>query len=135
MAIKSFMHIGIYTYNVDKSVDFYTKILGFITTWRGNVMLPGGEVKVATVTLNNCAIELVTPLDCSRINHVDGALQHLALEVDNLEETIADLMSKDIAITEAMSEISYEDGLLHCFIRGPEKERIELVQRLNKGSV
>lgn len=130
MSIKSLMHIGIYCHDVKRAIEFYTEILGFELTWQGKVKLTNGEVDVATVTLNNCSLELVTPVDRSQIKHIDGSLQHLALEVDDLENTIEELAEKRIEITEGVSEISYEGGLKHCFIRGVENERIELVQRL-----
>jgi catechol 2,3-dioxygenase-like lactoylglutathione lyase family enzyme len=123
------MHIGVYTHDLESHIKFYEDVLGFKLTWRGNVPLPGGEAKVATVALGECAIELVIPLDLSRISRIDGAFQHIALEVDNIVETIAVLKEKGVSIAEPLSKITYEGGMLHCFIRGPENERIELAQR------
>ena len=57
-----------------------------------------------------------------------GPVQHFALKVDNLEETILELKNKGIEIKENIEFITYEGGTLHAFIYGPSNERIELAE-------
>jgi len=132
--ITDLMHIGIYTRDPEASIDFYVRGLGFALTWRGIVSHKTGRLPVATLKVGSCAIELVQPSDEKRARRQEGPLQHLALQVDDLDQTIAELGVRGIRVTEGPEDIPYEDGIKHCFIRGPNNERIELCQRRNQGS-
>jgi catechol 2,3-dioxygenase-like lactoylglutathione lyase family enzyme len=128
--IKSLLHIGIYTLNLEESIRFYCDGLGFSLRWQGVVPHPSGQLPVATVVLEDCVIELVHPADESRFHRLEGPVQHLALLVEDLDATLLELASRGITLDEEVSEILYEGGIRHCFIRGPGNERIELGEPL-----
>ncbi len=124
--IIGLLHIGVYTLNLDESIDFYCRYLGFTLRWKGTVPHPTGFLPVATVVLNDCVIELVRPADDERVNTLEGPVQHIALLVENLDEVIVELKNKGLKFDEDVSKIEYEGGIRHCFLRGPSNERIEL---------
>ena len=124
------LHVGIYTLDMEASIRFYCDGLGFALRWKGIVPHETGQLPVATVVLGNCVIELVHPADKSRVHRQEGPIQHIALKVDNLDKTIKELVGKRIPLDEGVSEIQYEGGVRHCFIRGPSNERIELGEPL-----
>ena len=133
MRIGGLHHIGVYTVDRDCSQRFYEDMLGFVTTWSGEVPLPAGIFRAAMMRQGSCCIELVQPPDPSRVGAAHGPVQHIALEVDHIEEAVAALKAKGAvfeseAIT-AMPEFT-QCGVWHIFIKGPSGERIELVENM-----
>lgn len=126
--IEGLMHIGIYTSDVEASIAFYVEKLGFTVTWRGVVNHQTGPLPVATIQAGSCVIELVRPADLARVIPVDGAVQHIALLADDLDETAAELRRRGVALEEEISTIDYEGGVRHFFVRGPSRERIEIAE-------
>lgn len=124
--IKGLMHIGVYTLSLEKSICFYRDILGFDVRWRGLVSHQTGQLPVATLALGDCVIELVQPAEPARVHTEEGPVQHIALHVTELEQVIDGLLQKGLKLEEEITEIDYEGGVRHCFVRGPSHERIEL---------
>ena len=54
-------------------------------------------------------------------------LDHFGLTVDNLDEIVAELKSKDVIITQR--PIAIRPGVRGCFIRGPQNITIEILER------
>lgn len=134
MPLSGLFHIGIYTKDMDKSVTFYSKILGFKEEWRGIVDHPTGKVEAAVMRLNDCVIELVLPVDLSRVSNVAGPIQHLCLRVDNLENVMDALSAKGIDFSQEGLEVisTFMNGIRHAFFYGPSGERIELAEEIGK---
>lgn len=128
--IRGLLHVGVYTLNLEESIRFYCDVLGFTLRWQGIVPHSSGRLPVATVVLQDCVIELVHPADESRVRKLEGPIQHLALWVDNMDSILRELADKGITLDEDVSEVQYEGGIRHCFIRGPGNERIELGELL-----
>lgn len=130
MAILGLFHIGIYTKDIDQSVDFYTEILGFSLHWRGIVDHPTGKVEAAVLWLNDCTVELVQPVDLSRVNTAAGPIQHLCLKVENLEAIMASLEKRGVVFSaEGLESLpTFLNGIRHAFLYGPSGERIELAE-------
>jgi catechol 2,3-dioxygenase-like lactoylglutathione lyase family enzyme len=127
------LHIGVYTLDIQSSVDFYVRCLDFELLWQGIVPHKTGRLPVATLRRGDCVLELVRPADESRVRRVEGPIQHLAFLVDDLDAAIADLSAKGVPLDEDPELIEYDGGLRHCFVRGPSNERVELCQRLATG--
>lgn len=126
--LSDLAHIGIYTLDLDRSIEFYVRCLGFRLEWKGIVHHRTGELPVATLRMGACVIELVLPADAGRVRRMEGPIQHLALRVEDLDGCIAHLGANGIDLDEAVEEIEYGGGMRHCFVRGPSNERIELCQ-------
>jgi lactoylglutathione lyase len=132
MAAEGLFHIAVYTRDVDESIEFYTKLLGFRVDWRNIVDHPSGKIDAAIVRLNDCVIELVRPADPSRVAKDAGPVQHIALRVSDLSSMLQDLASKGARFEfEGIEELpTLLDGVRHVFIYGPSNERIELAEEM-----
>ncbi len=128
--ITGLMHIAVYTKNMDETMDFYVNRLKFTNTWKGMVMTRNGMANAAVVKMGDCVLELVVPPDLGKVNRLAGPVQHFALRVQNMNETIEFLRSQGIEISEEPEDIAFEGGVRHCFIYGPSNERIELAERV-----
>lgn len=125
-------HIGVYTLDVEESLRFYLDVLGFTLEWRGVVHHPTGLVEAATLTLDGFTVELVKPVDLSRVRPLAGPVQHIALMVDSLDDAMEDLRKKNIPLSQEGVEVigDFMQGIRHCFIAGPSGERIEICETL-----
>ena len=132
MAVEGLFHIAVYTKNVDNSIDFYSNLLGFQVDWRGMVDHPSGKIDAAIISLGDCVIELVLPVDPSRIANEAGPVQHIALKVSNLQSLLKDLASKGVRFEfDGIEELpTLLNGVRHAFIYGPSNERIELAEEM-----
>ncbi len=132
MAVEGLFHIAVYTKNVDDSIDFYSRLLGFQVDWRGMVDHPTGKIDAAVISLGDCVIELVRPVDPSRLAKVAGPVQHIALRVSNLQSLLKDLASKGARFEfDGIEELpSLLSGVRHAFIYGPSNERLELAEEM-----
>ncbi|MDK2992040.1 MAG: lactoylglutathione lyase [Clostridiales bacterium] len=129
--IQGLYHIGVYTKDLEQSMEFYSQILSFTVKWRGIVDHPTmGKMPVAVVELGGCIIELVQPANPDAVAKEAGPVQHIALKVEDIN-TLAMLL-KDKGIQFYPDEIenlpSFWKGIKHIFIYGPSNERIELVE-------
>lgn len=133
MSLDGLHHIGVYTKDVDSSLKFYEEVLGFKREWRGMVTHPTGELDVAVIKQGSCIIELVRPADLNRVSNTAGPVQHIALKVHNLEETMIEIKSKGIEFSFEGLEIipTFWRGIRHAFVFGPSNERIELVENIS----
>ncbi len=96
--IKKVSHIGIAVKDLDKAIEFYKKIgLNVEST----EVVESQKVKVAFIPVGDVRIELLaaTSDDSPIAKYIEKkgeGIQHLALEVDNVEESIKEAISKDI---------------------------------------
>ncbi|WP_243426509.1 VOC family protein [Caldicoprobacter guelmensis] len=131
--IEGLYHIGVYTKNIERSMEFYIEILGFDKEWQGIVNHPTmGKIPVAVVKKGNCIIELVQPSDAKLVSQQAGPVQHVALRVSDIDKVVKLLKSKGVNFTpDYIEEIpTFWNGIRHTFIYGPSGERIELVEEL-----
>jgi len=83
-------HIGISVIDLDKSLLFYTEVMG-ITKDKISVMGRPGVMRIATIKLQEGKIELLEFSDRSNpvaasADATRDAIHHIALQVDNIEE-------------------------------------------------
>ena len=99
MKIKSFNHVAIICSNYEKSKHFYVHILGFKIiqeTWRKARnsykldLLVGSGDRIELFSFPNPPKRLTRPEACG--------LRHLALEVDNIDESVDYLKSHNIEV-------------------------------------
>ncbi len=96
--IKKISHIGIAVKDLDKAIEFY-KTIGLDV--ESTEVVESQKVKVAFIPVGDVRIELLaaTSDDSPIAKYIEKkgeGIQHLALEVDNVEESIKDAISKDI---------------------------------------
>ena len=120
-------HIAVVAKDIDKTLDFYTRILGLPEGFRMHND-DGSLWMVYVLTGNGDFIEIFT-------NGEDGVEQptnaqgfkHLCLWVDDIETTLADLKSRGLDV----DPTKIRTGRSKCrqyFIADPDGVRIELMQ-------
>lgn len=116
-------HLGIVVSDCAKSERFYTEALGCIPSgrWQNN------EIKAVNLRCNGLTIELLEYVNPSQPYASAGVVNHLAFKVDDLEAQIERLIKLGATFETAAPKIlsSYKKII---FFRGPNGERIELVE-------
>jgi glyoxylase I family protein len=123
---KRIDHVEIIPRDLERTLAFYTNILGFKLKERIKVKMPPME-EVVFITLNDTMIELI-----SIKNPVPGAQWQagyaaIALEVDDMDKTVEFLKSKGIQIARGPSNLPTSK---RAEIRDPDGLTIELRQWL-----
>lgn len=117
-------HVGIPTNNLEATVAFFKK-LGFAVALR-----TGSEKKpVAFLSLKNVMIETY---QIRQAIGAPGAIDHLALNVDDIQATYADVTALGFsALEEGVQFLPlWERGVRFFTILGPDGEKIEFSQKL-----
>jgi methylmalonyl-CoA/ethylmalonyl-CoA epimerase len=94
-------HIGIAVPNLEEAKKFYTEVLGLKAT--GEEVVEEQKVKVCFIPTGDSELELLesTSPDGPIAKYIEKnggrcGIQHIALRVDNIEQTLADLKEKGI---------------------------------------
>lgn len=119
-------HIGLPTNDLNKTIEFY-KSLGFevmLETYNEKT-----KEKVAFLQIQNYCIE---SFENRQAAMTDGAYQHVALDVKDIESTYKKICENDYqVITDGIEELPFwENGVKFFMIKGPNEERIEFCQKL-----
>jgi len=122
--IKGLSHIGIFVKDMDKSINFY-KGLGFTLDNRVSI-----HVELAFMSAGTCLIELIEQKDVTRFA---GIVDHIAVEVDDIEAFVERAKEKGIEI-DASGIVSRDilGGIRHLFFEGPDGERLELFEHTGR---
>jgi lactoylglutathione lyase len=124
-------HVGIFVKDAKRSQKFYEDILGFKTICECEFSDPANTYHCIIIQNGTCSIELVQ----KKYQNVpgDGVTDHVAMQVDNLEEIMKLLSGKGV-VFESEEPAFYEkmlaNGSKWIFFRGPDNEHIELTQIL-----
>jgi lactoylglutathione lyase len=98
MDMKSkFIYVGIRVTNLQKSVDFYTKVLGMKVKGQGKIDQTKGETVALESEADGFVLELGYYEKDSPFNTkyaVGEGLDHLAFRVDNLEKALEEAKNK-----------------------------------------
>ncbi|MDR0402778.1 MAG: VOC family protein [Treponema sp.] len=126
-------HIGVYVSNTHRSVQFYTNVLGFERFSECELEENGNPVKLAFLRNGNLILELIE--FAKPIHRGDGIVDHFAITSEDIETICENLKSKGIVFE--TKEIGYaanvlENGCKGIFFRGPDNERIEIVEPVSK---
>ena len=125
MPVRKFLHTRMRVSDMDQTIRFYTGILGLEVMER-KVSPRGSHLAFLKVPNSEELIELCS-FPASGPVKVQEDLVHLAFEVDNLDETIAELQGKGITITDGPTRSS--SGSRFIFIDAPDGYEIELIER------
>ena len=121
----SFSHFGIFVHDLDRMVDFYTRVLGFTVSDRGNLETPRGMMQLAFLTRD--------PREHHQIVMATGRPGELPFNsVNQISFRMADFAGLRemyrIIQREPVSEISpvSHGNALSVYFKDPEGNRIEL---------
>ena len=125
--ITGIQHIGLPTNDLEKTSAFYDA-LGFEVASRTD--LPTD--RVAFLKLKNIVIETYQSTGTPNAKGFDGAIDHIALDVDDIEATLAAV--KAAGLTPMNDEIEFlpfwEKGVRFFKVLGPNHEPVEFSQIL-----
>lgn len=113
-------HVNVQTNDMQKSVQFYTEVLGFVIVSQREI----GDIKLVNLRLGASIIELKETGEepISR----DGVIDHLAIRVSDIHAALELIKKQGMElITAEPKAIGKNEYIL--FFRGPAGEKIELI--------
>ena len=120
-----FTYVGIRVTNVQKSIDFYTKLLGMKVTGQGKIEQTKGETVTLQTEEGGFILELNYYEKDSPYNTPYSAgegLDHLAFKVDNLDKALEETRSAGYRVILEMKA----NGGRWAYIEDPDGNWIEL---------
>jgi len=107
-------HVGIYVSDIDRSIAWYTDVLGLTLTGRWP-MPGGGEIAFLRFVDNHHDIVLMPSPTSAREGETEGSnrLQHIAMEIDTRDEwlkALAELKRAGVTITQGPLVHGFEGG-------------------------
>ncbi len=132
LKLNHIQHIGIPVTDLKVSEAFYER-LGFKNVMNSGFEYNGGKGLVAMMRLNEMIIELyqMPESELQEIkNRKNGHIDHVAFDVDDIEETFNELKNAEFNILEeAPVFLSFwKKGCKYFNIAGPDGERLEFNQ-------
>ena len=127
MQIKRIHHVAILAGDYEKSKHFYTKILGF-TIIAENFRAEKKSFKLDLAINDIYQIELFSFPDFKERQSFPEAkgLRHLAFAVDNLDEAVNELISKNVILEEIRTDELTNKRF--CFFYDPNGQALELYE-------
>jgi catechol 2,3-dioxygenase-like lactoylglutathione lyase family enzyme len=126
---KKIDHVEIVTDQLDRSVEFYTKVLGFKLKFRDQVPQPGGggSLDIVYLDLGGTAVELLSyakPVEPAP-QKIHLGYRMMALEVDDMMKTLGFL--KQNGVDPVWGPV-FREKYARAEIRDPNGYHIELRQ-------
>ncbi|MGQ0812760.1 MAG: VOC family protein [Nitrospiraceae bacterium] len=125
MRVKKLLHTRMRVSDMDETITFYTDVLGLEVMER-KVSPRGSHLAFLKAPNSEELIELASYPPSGPVK-VQEDLVHLAFEVENLDNTIHSLESRNIKITDGPTRTS--SGNRFIFIDAPDGYEIELIER------
>lgn len=118
--IRGLAHIGIMTDDPKRCAEFYVDNLGFRYYHEKDL----GHLQLVFVENGGCVVEFVS----RGARSADGAVDHIALQVQGIEDLVEELRAKGVEFeTEKVTCMDvFPRGCKNIFFRGPAGERLEL---------
>lgn len=146
--ITGIQHTAIYVQDMSKAVKYYEDVFGFKLITIANASEgPDKPIILGFMRIGDAFVELLQPVDTSKVNiNAMNTLNHFCLRTTNAEETYNYFKSKgvnfetpiidttvpfDRKVTDGKVFVKYGDKgatVKIFFIRGPNGERIEVMQ-------
>ena len=127
-----FIHTSIRTSNIDKSIDFYTRLMGLKLLSRREIPQNNAEIAFLQDPEGKGAkLELTFYRKQKKFIQADyeeRLFDHIAFEVENMEQTISIMRKEKVTITDEPFKLSAA-GPLIAFIEDPDGTLIELIER------
>lgn len=134
LQLNSFQHLGIPVSDLARSEAFYQR-LGFQNVMASTFTLHGDTGQVAMMQRGSMIIELyqLPEPELSEVkSRSNGHIDHIAFDVDDIDQTFSELRSHNFNIVEpAPVFLSFwKNGCKYFNILGPDGERLEFNQIL-----
>lgn len=130
MADFKFLHTMIRVKDLDKSLDFYTRLLGMKELRKKD--FPTGKFTLAFVgygdEANNTVVDLTHNWDQAEPYALGDGFGHLALGVKDIYATCEKLAQENVAIPRPPGPMKH-GGSVIAFIEDPDGYKIELIEK------
>ena len=127
-----FVHTSIRTSNMDRSIDFYTKLLGLTVLSRREIPQNNAEIAfLRDPQAKGATLELTFYRDQKRFSQPDyknRVFDHLAFEVNDMNQTMQAMRNAKVTITDEPFKPSPKGSLI-AFVEDPDGTLIELIER------
>jgi len=124
------LHTMIRVYDLDRSLDFYTRLLGMRLLWRNDY--PSGEFTLAFVgygeEAETAVIELTHNWGRTEPYEMGTAFGHLAIGVPDIRAACQLLAAEGVKIPRPPGPMKH-GGSVIAFVEDPDGYKIELIQR------
>ena len=124
------LHTMIRVIDLEKSIDFYTRLLGMSLLRRADY--PGGRFTLAFVGYGDEAatavIELTHNWDQTEPYAIGGGFGHIAIGVPDIHAACARLAAEGVPIPRPPGPMKH-GGTVIAFVEDPDGYRIELIER------
>jgi len=132
LKINHLQHVGIPVTNIESSEKFYES-LGFKNVMTSTFKHDGGEGRVMMMQHGNIIVELyqMPEPELTEIRkRANGKIDHIAFDVDDIDETYATLKANGFRIVEEAPVYLgfWKNGCKYINILGPDEERLEFCQ-------
>jgi catechol 2,3-dioxygenase-like lactoylglutathione lyase family enzyme len=135
--LQGLQHLGLPVTDLERSKDFYAQ-LGFTETLRTEIQEELNVIQVAMMEHENFTIELYQLGQERRqeiAQRVDGHIDHVALNVLDIDQAYAEIKAAGLEILEDDAPVFlpfWEHGVKYFTVRGPDGEKVEFNQILRK---
>jgi len=124
------LHTMVRVFNLEKSVDFYTRLLGMRLLRKRDV--PDGKYSLAFVgygdETDSTVVELTYNWDQKEPYAIGTGFGHLAIGVPDVYAACEKLGREGVKITRAPGPVKFGTTVI-AFIEDPDGYKIELIQR------
>jgi lactoylglutathione lyase len=127
-----FTHTSIRTSNMERSIDFYTKLIGLKLLSRREI--PQNDAEIAFLQDpdgKGARLELTffkKQKNFVQAEYEERVFDHIAFEIKNMKETISELRKNKVTITDEPYKLG-PSGPVIAFIEDPDRTLIELIER------
>ena len=125
--VKQMAHAAVMSHDLAKAEDFYCRILGLDKVF--NFDKPTHRVGFYLATGGRTYIEVFFNKDAPF--STPGQINHICLEVNNLDEAIAHLRKEGVAVTDKKHGV---DNTWQAWLADPSGSRIELFEYTAKSA-
>ena len=127
-----FIHTSIRTSNMNRSIDFYTRLLGLTLLNRREIPQNNAEIAfLRDPQAKGATLELTfyrNQKKFSQPDYEDRVFDHLAFEVKDMNQTIEAMRREKVTITDEPFKLT-PTGSLIAFVEDPDGTLIELIER------
>jgi lactoylglutathione lyase len=120
--ITAIGHAAFNVSNLDQSLDFYTRQLGFSEMFR--LYNDEGVLWIIYLRVSDTVYLELFPSESVEPNK--GSYSHLCLEVDDMQATVEELKSRGVSFDSENTQ--GKDSNRQSWIRDPDDNRIELME-------
>jgi lactoylglutathione lyase len=126
-----FTHTSIRTSNMERSIDFYTRLMGLKLLGRHEIPQNNAEIAFLQDPEGvGAKLELTFYRNQKKFlqaDYEDRLFDHIAIEVGDMKQTISKLRKEKVTITDEPFRLR-QGGALIAFIEDPDGTLIELIE-------